>query len=68
MTEKLSLVIMSHMSDIQSEVSEGKCDAKCVLNQTNFVKFLISRHTNLNSEIDINEEWDAFTKTIFYKA
>lgn len=68
MAEKLSRVIMSHLSDVQSEVEIGKPNKKCIMNQTNFVKFLITRHTDLKSEIDVNAEWDAFTKTRFFKA
>lgn len=68
MAEKLSRVIMCHMSDVQCEVEMGRCDATTILNQTNFVKFLITRHTDLNSEIDLDAEWVAFTKTRFYRA
>lgn len=67
MKEKLRLVIMSHLSDIQCEVSDGKPDIRVVNNRINFIKSLIQKHTDLKGEIDVNAEWEAFTKTNKYK-
>lgn len=63
MENRLSMIIASHLSDIQT----GLLDAKDVNNKLNFVKYLVSRHSDLKSEIDEDKEWEEFTKTRFYK-
>lgn len=63
MEVKLSIVIASHISDIQT----GVLTANDVNNRLNFIKWLIIGHTDLNAEINADAEWEAFTKTRFYK-
>lgn len=63
---KLSLLIASHLSDVQM----GMLEDKDVHNKLNFVKWLIAwpcKGQNLNAEIDADKHWEDFTKTRFYK-
>ena len=55
MTEKASLVIMSHLSDIQEMSSNTQ-----VRDKINFVKFLLMKYSNVSTAIDADEEYQKF--------
>ncbi len=63
MYTKLSIVIASHISDVQA----GVLTPNEVSNALNFVKYLIIGHSDLNAEINADQEWEAFSKTRFFK-
>jgi hypothetical protein len=63
MEVKLSIVISSHISDIQL----GVLTPNEVNNSLNFIKYLIIGHADLNGEINAEREWEAFSKTRFFK-
>ena len=54
MPVKASMVIMSHLSDIQ-EISDQETRQKI-----NFAKFLLLKYKNTDTEIDPNKEWSEF--------
>ena len=62
MKAKLSLIIHSHLSDIQT----GFLVSNDVNNKINFVKWLILKHSDLNAEINLTDEWEAFMQTRFF--
>jgi len=62
---KVRMVIMSHLSDIQD--AQNSMDSKELNNRINFVKSLIMKYHDTNTEINPNFEWEEFTKTRFYK-
>lgn len=64
MQVKLSIVICTHLSDIQT----GVLDSKTVNNKLNFVKWLSVRNSDLKADIDADHQWEEFTKTRFFKA
>lgn len=55
MKTKAIIVVMSHLSDIQENISDVNVDEKI-----NFVKFILLHVNNLNQEIDANEMWEKF--------
>lgn len=55
MTEKASLVIMSHLSDVQEMSSNTQ-----VRDKINFVKFLLMKYPNVSTAIDADEEYQKF--------
>lgn len=59
----IKMVIMSHLSDVQ-ETHSGDKDLN---NRINFAKSLLMK-INDKTEIDPEAEWEAFTKTRFYRA
>lgn len=60
MTTKASIVVMSHLSDVQEEISMGYA-ANGTNFHINFVKYIILQtNNNLNVEIDPNAMWDEF--------
>jgi hypothetical protein len=60
---KLSIVIASHISDIQT----GVLISNDVDNRLNFIKYLLIGHADLNVEIDADKEWEEFSRTKFFK-
>jgi len=62
MTTTLSLVINSHLSDVQT----GLLSRLDIHNRCNFIKWLILINKDLRSEIDANKEWNIFTKSRFF--
>jgi len=65
---RASLVVISHLSDAQhllgSKTPERQTRAN---NHLNFAKFIIQRVDNdLNTNIDPDKFWEAFTETSFY--
>jgi hypothetical protein len=62
-TAKLSMVIMSHLSDMQEEFIHSKKET----NKINFIKWLIINHKDLTAEIDADTLWTEFTATPYYK-
>jgi len=62
MKTKLSIVISSHLSDVQT----GQLKANDVNNRLNFIKWLMVKHKNLTEEIDAKAYWEEFTKTKFF--
>jgi hypothetical protein len=67
-TVKASIVVMSHLSDIQ-EANNMRLKVPQSMNATiNFVKFIILKtNGNLNQEINADQMWEAFTETAIYK-
>lgn len=63
MEVKLSIVIASHISDIQT----GALTPNEVNNALNFIKYLIIGHGDLNGVINAEREWEEFSKTQFFK-
>jgi len=64
MENKASLIVMSHLSDVQS----GMLDKKETNNRINFVKWImIQTNNDLNKDIDVDKIWEEFTATRFYK-
>ncbi len=62
-TTKLSLVIMSHLSDMQAEFIHSKKET----NKINFIKWLIIHNKDLSAEIDADTLWTEFTASPYYK-
>ena len=75
---KLSMVIMSHLSDMQEEFIHSKKET----NKINFIKWLILKYSpkinltnvapteeviTLSSDIDADKDWAEFTASRFYK-
>ena len=72
MNSKASLVVMSHLSDIQETIGYKyefqNMENKKNNNRIKFVKFIILEcNGNLNQEINPEEYWEKFTQTRFYK-
>lgn len=69
MNTKASLVVMSHLSDVQETIGRfSELENKMKNNRINFVKFIILEcNGNLNQEINPEEYWEKFTQTRFYK-
>ena len=63
MQVKLSMVIMSHLSDMQEEFIHSKKET----NKINFIKWLIINNKDLTAEIDADALWTEFTATPYYK-
>jgi hypothetical protein len=63
MKTKLSIVISSHLSDIQT----GQLKANEVNNRLNFIKWLMIKHRNLDEEIEPEILWNKFITTKFYQ-
>lgn len=61
-TTSIKMVIMSHLSDTQ----EMFPDKPIFNNHINFAKYLLTK-INDNTQIDPDAEWEAFTKTRFYR-
>ena len=58
---KVSLVCMSHLSDIQEMViSENKPDY--IVSRVNFVKFLLMKYRNTETLINPDKEFEDFKK------
>lgn len=57
MTSKVSIIMASHLSDVQIEMDFNAENAKLRLN---FVKWLINRYPNTSEEIDPEDEFDEF--------
>lgn len=53
MNIKVSMVIMSHLSDIQEDNSNMR-------NRVDFVKFLVMKYKNTETEINAEEEYELF--------
>jgi len=53
MNIKVSMVIMSHLSDIQEDISN-------VRNRVDFIKFMVMKYKNTETEIDADVEYDLF--------
>ena len=65
---KASLVVMSHLSDIQEANNLGLKMPQSINTSLNFVKFIILRTKgDLNQEIDADQMWDEYTKTLINK-
>jgi hypothetical protein len=62
---KASIVVMSHLSDAQVELSLGL--KLSVDSHINFVKYIVVRYNDLNTEIDADELWSEFILTPYYK-
>ena len=60
MTVKAKIIILSHLSDIQIEMT---MDADQSALRIAFVKYLILKHTDTNVEIDADAEYAEFLKT-----
>ena len=63
MQTKVSLIISSHLSDI----NENRCDVSdLALNETsnriNFIKYLMNKHPNINDVVNADDEWENFKK------
>ena len=56
---------MSHLSDAQVELSLGL--KLSVDSHINFVKYIVVRYNDLNTEIDADELWSEFILTPYYK-
>jgi len=69
MNSKASLVVMSHLSDIQETIGRfSELENKMKNNRINFVKYIILECIgNLNQEINPEEYWEKFIQTRFYK-
>lgn len=55
MTAKASMIIMSHLSDVQEVVSNKEMKDKI-----NFAKFLLLKYPNTSTSIDPDEEYQKF--------
>jgi hypothetical protein len=62
---KIVMVIMSHLSDIQDGFNS--MDSNELNNRINFIKSLLLKYHDTNTEINPDIEWEEFTKTRFYK-
>jgi len=62
---KVKMVIMSHLSDIQEGFNS--MDSNDLNNRINFVKSLLLKYDDTNTEINPDVEWEEFTKTRFYR-
>lgn len=67
-TTKASLVVMSHLSDVQ-EIIDNKLDMPLSISSSlNYVKYIIIHcKGDLNQEIDERELFSEFMKTVYYK-
>ncbi len=65
MPTRVCTAVMSHMSDMQHMT--GSIQTMRVNNLLNFCKLLLSKYPNTDIEIDADAEWEAFTKTRFYR-
>jgi hypothetical protein len=64
MKTKASIVVMSHLSDVQ----EHRFVDSQVNNHINFAKYIILQcDGNLNQEIDTDVLWNEFTESRFYQ-
>lgn len=59
---KLSIVLMSHLSDLQAEFI-----SKNENNKINFVKWLILNNKDLSADIDADALWTEFMETKYYQ-
>ena len=60
---KASFVVMSHLSDIQEEISINHCLTG--YNRANFIKYIIREcKGDLNTEINPDEMWEAFSNHV----
>ena len=55
---KVRLVVMSHLSDVQEMASTG--DTQEIRQRINFVKYLIQKYNDLNTDIMPDDEWEQF--------
>jgi hypothetical protein len=61
MKTKASMVVMSHLSDLQETLSMNTTDVVIMNRDINFVKWLILKYKgNLNKEIDVDTLWKEF--------
>ena len=62
---KASIVILSHLSDIQEEIGMGYVDDKNTNREINFIKYLVLKCGNdLTQEIDPDEMYKKFLETL----
>jgi hypothetical protein len=54
---KVQMVIMSHLSDIQADVTNSSNNTRI-----NFIKFLISNYPNVLDEIEVDKVFEFFLK------
>ena len=57
-TMTVRLIIMSHLSDVQS----GLCDEPPVCTRIDFVKYLLLKYPDTLSLVDADGEWEIFLK------
>lgn len=62
---KVRIIMMSHLSDIQEGF--GSMDSNEFNNRVNFVKWLMNKYDDLNTEINADIEWEEFSKTRFFR-
>jgi hypothetical protein len=55
---KARLVVISHLSDVQEMASTG--DTQEIRQRINFVKYLIQKYNDLNTDIMPDDEWEQF--------
>jgi hypothetical protein len=68
MKTKASIVVMSHLSDIQEIVSNNLHMPQSINSSINFAKYIILHcKGDLNQEINADELFEEFMKTSFYK-
>jgi len=64
MKTKAEIVVMSHLSDLQEEITMGYADAS-KLHHIGFIKFLILKlEGDLKQEIDPDEYWEMYIEFI----
>lgn len=57
---KVKMVMMSHLSDVQD--TYGMMDANEARSKINFVKYLMMKYPNTDTEINADDEWALFLK------
>ena len=63
-TTKASLVVMSHLSDVQEEVKSKDPFIGSITMRLNFAKYIILQTKgDLNQKIDADKLWEKFMKT-----
>lgn len=63
MNLKVSMIIMSHLSDVQDTNMFANFKAEKIrTNKINFVKHLIMKYPDTSVEINADEEYEAFIK------
>lgn len=60
MEVKLSIILTSHLSDIQCEL--GLPATGFTSRKINFIKYLIFKYPDTRVEVDPNKEWEEFEK------
>ena len=59
---KASLLVMSHLSDVQELINMGGNSLKCANEQINFAKFVLLKHPNLDEIVNADELWVKFSE------